>query len=159
MIPTHSPMYSHQVESCKLRTLKPELWTSQIWTLDHLINNFVIVLVCAKYSKLITLEENIISVLQLPLCLPLFFAFSSEVLKSGIKSCFDGVVFQDAVCEECFSVRLRCLNLQCFCYYLYEGFIPKIILVSWFLPFICVSYLLKVFRFDTGILRDSYAVL
>ena len=75
------------------------------------MNNFVIVLVCAKCSKLITLEENIISVQKLPLCLPLFFAFSSEVLNSGIKSCFDGVVFQDAVCEECFSIRLRCLHL------------------------------------------------
>ena len=46
-----------------------------------------------------------------PLCLPLFFAFSSELLNSGIKSCFDGAVFQDAVCEECFSIRLRCLHL------------------------------------------------
>ena len=44
-----------------------------------------------------------------------------------------------------------------FCYCFYEGFIPKIILVSWFLLFICISSLLKVFRFDTRILRDSYA--
>ena len=51
-----------------------------------------------------------ISVQQLPLCLPLFFAFSSKVLNSGIKSCFDGVVFQDAVCEECFIIRLQCLH-------------------------------------------------
>ena len=36
---------------------------------------------------------------------------------------------------------------------------PKIILVSQFLLFICISYLLKVFRLDTGILRDSCAVL
>ena len=96
------------IESRELWTLKPKLWTSQIWTL---INNFVIALVCAKCSKLITLEENMISVQQLPLCLPLFFAFSSEVLNNGIKSCFDGVVFQDAVCEECFSICLRCLHL------------------------------------------------
>ena len=81
---------------------------SQIWTL---INNFVIVLVFAKCFKLITLEENIISLQQLPLCLPLLFPFSSEVLNSGIKSCFDGVVFQDAVYEECFSIRLWCLHL------------------------------------------------
>ena len=74
-------------------------------------NNFVIVLVCAKCSKLITLEENMISVQQVPLCLPLFFAFSSEVLNSGVKSYFDGVVFQDLVCEECFSTRLWCLRL------------------------------------------------
>ena len=47
------------VESCELWTVKSKLWTSQIWTL---INNFVVVLVCAKYLKLITLEENIISV-------------------------------------------------------------------------------------------------
>ena len=47
-------------------------------------------------------------------------------------------------------------SVFCFCFY--EGFIPKIILVSWFLV-ICISYLLKVFRFDTGILCDSCAVL
>ena len=45
-----------------------------------------------------------------------------------------------------------------FCYCFYEGFIHKIILVSRFLPFICISYPLKVFKFDTGILRDSCAV-
>ena len=45
-----------------------------------------------------------------------------------------------------------------FCYYFYEGSIHKTILVSRFLPFICISYPLKVFKFDTGILRDSYAV-
>ena len=45
-----------------------------------------------------------------------------------------------------------------FCYSFYEGFIHKIILVSLFLPFICISYPLKVFKFDTGILRDSCAV-
>ena len=71
------------VESRELWTLKPQLWTSQIWTL---INNFVIFLVCAKCSRLIILEENTMSVQQLPLCLPLLFAFSSDVLNSGIKS-------------------------------------------------------------------------
>ena len=96
------------VESRKLWTLKSKLWTSQIWIL---ISNFVIVLVCAKSSKLITLEENIISLQQLPIWLPLSFAFSSQVLNSGLKSCFDGVVFQDVVCEECFSIRLQCLHL------------------------------------------------
>ena len=45
-----------------------------------------------------------------------------------------------------------------FCYYFYEGFIHKIILVSQFLLFICIRYLLKVFKFHTGILRDSCAV-
>ena len=40
-----------------------------------------------------------------------FFAFSSKVLNSGIKSCFDEVVFLDAACEECFSIHLRCLHL------------------------------------------------
>ena len=39
-----------------------------------------------------------------PLMPPFYFAFSSEVLNSGIKSCFDGLVFQNAVCEECFSI-------------------------------------------------------
>ena len=43
------------VESCELWTLKPKLWTSQIWTSIHLINNFV----CAKSPKLITIDENI----------------------------------------------------------------------------------------------------
>ena len=78
----------------------------------YLQNNIVliiIVLVCAKCYKLITLEENIISVQQLPLCLLFFFLFSSEVLSSGIKSYFDEVIFQDAVCEERFSICLRCL--------------------------------------------------
>ena len=49
-----------------------------------------------------------------------------------------------------------------FSYCFYEGFIHKIIPVSRFLPFICIKicikYLLKVFKFDTGILCDSYAV-
>ena len=45
-----------------------------------------------------------------------------------------------------------------FCYYFYEGFIHKIFLVSLFSPFICISYPLKVFKFDAGILRDSCAV-
>ena len=109
-------------------TLKPKLWTSQIWTLIHLINNFVIVTVCAKSSKLITLEENKISVQQSPLCLPLFFLFSSEVLNSGIKNCFDGVVFLDAVCEECFINVFVVFPFSVFCYCFYEGFISKIIL-------------------------------
>ena len=45
-----------------------------------------------------------------------------------------------------------------FCYCFYEGFIHKIIVVSRFLPFICISYPLKVFKFGTGILLNSYAV-
>ena len=45
-----------------------------------------------------------------------------------------------------------------FCCCFYEGFIHKTLLVSQFLHFICISYLLKVFRFETGILRDSCAV-
>ena len=122
-----------------LRTLKPQLWTSQIWTLIHLVNNFVIVLLCVKSSKLITLEENIISVQQLPVCFPLFFVFSSEVLNSGIKSCFDGVVFQDVVCEECLVYVFGVFTFSVFCYCFYEGFIPKIILVNWLLLFICIS--------------------
>ena len=46
-----------------------------------------------------------------------------------------------------------------FCYSFYEGFIHKIIVVSLLLPFICISYSLKVCKFNTGILRDSCAVL
>ena len=45
-----------------------------------------------------------------------------------------------------------------FCYCFYEGFIHKIILVSRFLSFICISYPLKVFKFVTGMLRDLCAV-
>ena len=97
-----------------------------------------------------SLEENIISVQHLPLCLPLFFVFSSEVLNSGIKSCFDGVVFQDAVYEQCFIYVFGVFTYSVFCYSFYEGF---------FLLFICISYLLKVFRFDTGIFVFSCAVL
>ena len=40
----------------------------------------------------------------------------------------------------------------------YGGFIHKVILVSLFLRFIDISYPLKVFKFDTGILRDLCAV-
>ena len=114
--------------------------------------------VCMKSSKLITLEENMIRIQHLPLCLLLFFVFS-EVLNSDIKSCFDRVVFQDAVCEECFIYIFGVFTFSVFCYCFYEGFFPKVILVNWFLLFICISYLLKVFRFDTGILPDSCAVL
>ena len=84
--------------------------------------------VCAKSSKSITLKENIISVQHLPLCLPLFFVFSSEVLNNGIKRCFDGVVFQDAVCEECFIYAFGVFTFSVFCYCFYEDFIRKIIL-------------------------------
>ena len=51
-----------------------------------------------------------ISVQQHPLRLPLFFRFSSEVHISGLKSSFEGVIFQDAICEECFSIRVQCLQ-------------------------------------------------
>ena len=44
-------------ESCELWTLRSKFWITQIWTL---INNFATVLYL-KCSKLITLEENIIS--------------------------------------------------------------------------------------------------
>ena len=104
---------------------------------DPFEKQLVIVLVCAKCSKLITLEENIISVLQLPLCLPLFFVFSSEVLNSGIKSCLDGAVFEDAVCEECLvyvfgvftfsfvTVLMRVLSLKLFYLLLLPQGCPK----------------------------------
>ena len=45
-----------------------------------------------------------------------------------------------------------------FCYSFSEGFVHKIILVSLFSPFICISYPLQLFKFDTGIFRDSCAV-
>ena len=82
----------------------------KFWTLINLMNNIVIVLVCAKCSKLITSQENTISVQQLPLSLPLFFVFSSEVLKSDIKSCFDGVSF-----SRCSYEVIACVLLY-FCF-------------------------------------------
>ena len=57
---------------------------------------------------------------QLPLCPPLFFAFCSEFLNSGIKSCFDGVVFQDAACEECFSYVFGVFTFRVFLLLLWE---------------------------------------
>ena len=45
-----------------------------------------------------------------------------------------------------------------FCYCFYEGFIDKFTAVGQFLPFICISYPLKDFKFDTRILRDSYTI-
>ena len=59
--------------------------------------------VSVKYSELITLEGNKISIRELPLWLPLFVGFSLEVLNSGIKTCFDRVFSQDAVYKECLS--------------------------------------------------------
>ena len=50
-----------------------------------------------------------------------------------------------------------CLHLW-FCFCFYESFIHKIILVSRFLSFICMSYALKVFKFNAEIVRDLYAV-
>ena len=55
-----------------------------------MINNFV----CTKSSKLSALEENIISVQQLPLCLPLLFVFSSDALDSGIKAVLTELFFK-----------------------------------------------------------------
>ena len=137
------------VESCELWTLKPKLWTSQIWTL---INNFVIVLVCPKCSKLITLSFQ-----QLSLCLPLFFTFSSEVLNSGIKTVLTEFFFKMQFVKNVLVYVFSVFTFS-FCYCFYEDFIHKIIVVSRFLPFICISYPLKVFKFGTGILLNSYAV-
>ena len=50
-----------------------------------------------EFSKLITSEENIISLQHLSLCLLLFFVFSFEILVIGTKSCFDRAIFEDAV--------------------------------------------------------------
>ena len=55
-------------------------------------------------------------------------------------------------------VYVFCVFTFSFCYCYCEGFIHKIILVSQVLPFICVSYLIKVFKLDAEILRDSCAV-
>ena len=104
-----------------------------------------------------TLEKNTISIQLLPLCLLLFFAFSPRVLNSGIKKCFDRLVFQDAVCEECFS-NIFDVSTFTFCYCFYDVFIHKIVLVSRYLLFSSISYPFKVFKFDTEVLRHSCAV-
>ena len=49
-------------------------------TLINLMNKTVIVLICVKSSKLIISGQNITSAQQPPLCLLLFFVFSSDVL-------------------------------------------------------------------------------
>ena len=140
------------VESREHWTLKLKLWTSQIRTL---IDNFVIVLVCAKWSKLITLEENIVSVQQVPLRLPLFFAFSSEVLNSGVyKAVLTKFYFKMQLVKNVLVYVFGVFTFNFCCWV----FIHKIIQVSRFLLFICISYPLKVFKFDTGILCDSCAV-
>ena len=81
--------------------------------------------------------------------------------ESCMKNCFDGVVFQDAVCEDFSLWRLYVLvNVSgvftfSFSYCFYDGFI----LFYFFLLFLSAICLLKVFRFDTAILRDPCAVL
>ena len=57
---SHTPK-GFTINGLESRTLKPKLWENLIWTL---INNSAIVLACAICLKLITLEENIISVQQ-----------------------------------------------------------------------------------------------
>ena len=128
----------------------------KFWTLIHFINNVVIVLVCAKCWKLITLGENVISVQQFLLYFSLFFVFSSEVFNSGIKSCFEGLFFKIQFVKNVLVYVFGVFSFFCYCSY--ESFILKIILVSGFLLFICISYPLNVFRFDTYILRYSCAV-
>ena len=122
------------------------------------MNDFVIVLACTKSSKLISLEENIISVQQLPLCLLWFFVFSSQVLNSGIKSCFDRVVFQVAICEECFCIRLWCHHLQ---FLLLFFWFIEVLSLKLFYKLIFTLYLHELIaqRFDTGILHGSCAVI
>ena len=90
-------------------------------------NNFVIVHGCAKCSKLITLEENIIRVQKLLFCLQLFFVFFSEVLKMGIKAVLTELFFKMQFVK---NVLIYVFSVFIFgCYYcFYEGFIPKFIL-------------------------------
>ena len=81
--------------------------------------------------------------------------------ESCMKNCFDRVVFQDAVCEDFSLWRLYVLvNVSgvftfSFSYCFYDGFS----LFYFFLLFLSAICLLKVFRFDTAILRDPCAVL
>ena len=74
-----------------------KLWTNQILDIDQFEEQHCYCTCLCDMFEVNYLKENIISVQQLPLCLPLFFVFLSEVLKSGIKSCFGRVAFQDAV--------------------------------------------------------------
>ena len=61
------------------------------------MNNFVIALVCTKCFKLITSEENIMSVQQLPLCLPLCYI-------SVLCFCFTGNFSKLYCCKDCKNV-------------------------------------------------------
>ena len=72
-------------------------WTNfeqvKFWTLIKLMNNFVIALVCTKCFKLITSEENIMSVQQLPLCYISVLCF-----------CFTGNFSKLYCCKDCKNV-------------------------------------------------------
>ena len=90
-------------------------------------NNFVIVHACAKCSKLITSEENIIRVLKLLFCLQLFFVFFSEVLKRGIKAVLTELFFKMQFVKNVLIYVFGVFTFGSY-YCFYEGFIPKFIL-------------------------------
>ena len=104
----------------------------KFWTLIHLINNFVIVILYLKCSELITLEENVTSFQQLTL----FFVSSSEVLNSEL---FFKKEFLKNVLVYIIGVFSFSVSVTVFMRF------PKIILVSGFSLLICISYSLKFF--------------
>ena len=100
--------------------------------------DFVIVLVCMKCLKLITFEKNIISIQQLPLCLPLFCVFSSEVLNSGKKVVLTELCIKMQFVKNVLVYVFGVFTFS-FCYCFCDGFIPEIILESQFLSFSCIN--------------------
>ena len=100
--------------------------------------DFVIVLVCMKCSKLVTFEKNLISIQQLPLCLPLFCVFSSEVLNSGKKVVLTELFIKMQFVKNVLVYVFGVFTFS-FCYCFCDGFMPEITLVSQLLSFNCIS--------------------
>ena len=93
------------VESHELWTLKPKLWTKSNLDFDKqlyyctCLHEMLVNYFRGKYDK-----RSAVTVM------PSIMPFSPEVLNSGMKSCFEWVVFQDAIYQECFSICLQCLH-------------------------------------------------
>ena len=109
------------------------------------------------HLELAICEEDIISVHQPLLCIPWFIIFSSETLNSGIRSCFDGVVFKRQFVKNVLIYAFDVFLFRDFSLFL-RGFHHYDYFSLWILKFTCVKSLLKVFVFDTGIICVSSTV-
>ena len=76
----------------------------------------------------------------------------------GIKSCFDGVLFFKMQLKNILVYIFGAFTLSAFITGFFWGGLSLSFLAKGVLLFICISYLLKVFDFDTGILCDSCTV-